>query len=1339
MGVSESDPKGSRSNPEGEALPTTVDTTLVSRAGRDDAAPPRTFDREELPPLTLESAGPRAHEDEQRQVGRFEIEQLLGRGGQGKVWLAHDPVLGRRVAIKQLPKGTELTEARLSAAIEHPNVCRVYDFLSTDEHDFIVMEYVGGETLFKARRRGLKLDEALRILLQVARGLAAAHERGVVHRDLKSDNVMLTPFGVAKITDFGISSRDSEPSPSGRGLTGTPHSMSPEQSLGQATDARSDLFSFGVLCHELVAGESPFLGKDLQDTLHRVRVMTPPALHELVPHVPLSLSQLVQRLLAKSPKDRETSAEAVAQALQAIIDQSQRTGMGPGSGRGERRQVVLMACELTLAPGADDPELMLQFRQEYRRQLERAADEQGGSVQAAVGQQYVLCFGYPTPHEDSGLRAARAALRVKAWADAIGAAAAIAVRVAIHAGTAVILEHEGARELELGSLLRTVQGLRDSSPESQVIVSSAAVDVLQSGVELGEPSSVSLAGVSLGYRTLLRLSSAHRSRHALPLIGRQEEKSLLLSVCRKATQGAGKLVLLQGEPGIGKSRLLDAVREELGDKLRWTSVRATPDTSHTPLSPIGDLLTELLGLKGSLADERLARAQSQLHAFGLAPADVLPYMDTLLRVPLSERELPPAWESPEKRREATLTKVLQLLQRYSEKVPQVIVLEDAHWADASTLELLERLAARLNNFRMALLVSARTEFSRPGLAGPHVTVLQLGALTREESAELVSRASGREQLEPALLEGILSRADGVPLFLEHVVRALRLGPGEGVKSDAPIPTSLRDLFAAQLHRVGADRAPLEVAATIGREFELPLLCRAARLSSEQGAQLLQRLATQGLVEPAPTLEDQETWQFRHALIRDAAYEAMLKPRRQLLHAEVLEALSTSSPRTGTERPELLARHAEGAGALERALELWRRAAARWAGRHALQEADQGYGECLRLLHTLPQSEERDARELEILSARGAIQQALYGYAAPPVAATYERADELCHSLESVPFPVIRGVWNVHVVKGDKPATLKYADRIGSLLAAERLTRLDRNMAHNCLGTFYWFSGEFQRCLHHYEAAGYQLQDHAAMVAKYGGCGGAYAAILGPYARAALGSVDRARAEAAEITAAMATQGDPFSHAMAELYELMLDRELGELERAYTAADALLARCLEHRFAQLLPLAAIAVAARKVHQEQDLEALKSIRDNLTALGAVGARTPAAYWLAWLAEALLAVGAATDAWGALEHALAASATGLDHFYDPELYRLKATVAARLGQPSANVLALLEQSLLLAQEREHALFELKTACDLSPLLTERGERERARQVLTDALGKVEPTGAALLTRARALRDAL
>jgi serine/threonine protein kinase len=379
-----------------------------------DADPTRvTFDRvstgvEAVGTNTLESPGqaPRAQESgepaDKRQVGRFEIEQLLGRGGQGKVWLAQDPLLGRRVAIKQLPKGTELSEARLAAAIEHPNVCRVYDFLSTDEHDFIVMEYVGGETLFKARSRGFQLAEALRILWQVARGLAAAHERGVVHRDLKSDNVMLTPFGVVKITDFGISKRESEPHSSEQSLTGTPHSMSPEQSLGQATDARSDLFSFGVLCYELVSGESPFLGRDLHDTLHRVRALTPPPLHELEPHVPRSLSALVQRLLAKSPDDREATAEKVAQLLEAVIDQSDRTSAAPSTARGERRQVVLVACELALAPGYDDPELLLQFRQEYRRTVERSVDELGGSVHVAVGQQYVLCFGYPQPHEDSG-------------------------------------------------------------------------------------------------------------------------------------------------------------------------------------------------------------------------------------------------------------------------------------------------------------------------------------------------------------------------------------------------------------------------------------------------------------------------------------------------------------------------------------------------------------------------------------------------------------------------------------------------------------------------------------------------------------------------------------------------------------------------------------------------------------------------------------------------------------------------------------------------------------------------------------------------------------------------
>jgi serine/threonine protein kinase len=1334
-----SDPRDTISSTKGDeaGAATTVDSTLVS-SSRDSAEVGGTG------PITLESPGQgspssASEPEEKRQVGRFQIEQLLGRGGQGKVWLAHDPLLGRRVAIKQLPKGTELTEARLAAAIEHPNVCRVYDFMSTDEHDFIVMEYVSGETLFKARRRGLKLEEALRVLWQVARGLAAAHERGVVHRDLKSDNVLLTPFGVAKITDFGISSRDSEPTASERGITGTPHIMSPEQSLGQNTDARSDLFSFGVLCHELIVGQSPFLGRDLQDTLHRVRALSAPALHELEPHAPVSLSQLVQRLLAKSPLDREASAEKVARSLEAIIDQSQRTGVAPSTGRGERRQVVLLACELTLAPGTDDPELLLQFRQDYRRTVERAADELGGSVHVAVGQQYVLCFGYPLPHEDSARRAARAAVRIKGWADAVGSAAKITVRAALHAGTAVILEVGPDSELELGNLLRTVQGLRELSSEATIAVSDAAAEVLQGSVELGEPSAVPLAGALQSYRPLLRVGPARRARHVLPLIGRQEELSLVVRACQRAAQGAGKVVLLQGEPGIGKSRLLQAVREELGTSLRWAAVRATPDTSHTPFAPIADLLSDLLGMKGALGEERLSRAQGQLQSYGFAPAEVLPYFDSLLRLRSTEHDLPPAWESPERRREGTLLKVVSLLQRYAEKSPLVVVLEDAHWADASTLELLERLTPRLNNQRLALLISARTEFSRPALSGPHLTVLQLGALSSDESRQLVTQASGGSGLAPALVASIVKRADGVPLFLEHVARTLRVAPGEDAPASGQIPSSLRDLFAAQLHRAGADRAPLEVAAVIGREFELPLWCRAAHLTAQQGTQLLGRLTSQGLVEVAASVGEQETWQFRHGLIRDAAYESMLKPRRQALHAEVLEALSSSSPRSETERPELLARHAEGAGALERAEQLWLRAAGRWAARHALREADQAYAECLRLLLSLPRSEERDARELEVLSARGAVQQALYGYAAEPVVTTYARADQLCQSLETVPFAVIRGVWNVVVIKGDKPATLKYADRIESLLAAERLTRLDRSMAHNCLGTFHWFTGEFQRCLHHYEAAAYQSQDHAVMVAKYGGCGGAYSAILSPYARAVLGSPERARKESAQVAALMAAQGDPFSHAMAQLYDLMVDRELGDLERAFHAADALLARCLEHGFAQLLPLAAIAVAAAKVHRDKDLAALKSIGDNLTALGAVGARTPAAYWLAWLAEALLSVGAAADALGAVEHGLGASATGLDHLYDAELHRLKGCALHALGKADDESSAAFEQSLSIAREREHALFELKTSCDFGELLVKRNYRERARELVQQALLKVEASSAPVVTRAQKLRDSL
>ncbi len=1332
MVVPKEEQQGTPTITEDGRVPTTLDATLVTGEGLGTRAAPA--------PRTLESSGqaPRASDlgslGEERRVGRFEIEHLLGRGGQGKVWLARDPALGRHVAIKQLPKGTELAEARMAAAIEHPNVCRVYDFLCTDEHDFIVMEYVSGETLLKAVRRGLEQQEALRVLWQVALGLAAAHARGVVHRDLKADNVLLTPFGVAKITDFGISRRENEPSSSDGLLTGTPHSMSPEQSMGQPTDARSDLFSFGVLCHELLVGTSPFLGRDMHDTLHRVRVLTPPALHELDPSVPRSLSLLIQRLLAKSPTERETSAEKIAHALESIIDQSDRTSAMPSTGRGERRQVVLVACELTLAPGTDDPELLLQFRREYRRTVERTVDELGGSVHVAVGQQYVLCFGYPEPHEDSVQRAALAGLRVRDWGEAVGVTARLSLRVALHAGTAVVLGHGADMELELGNLLRTVQALRDLSPESAVVASDAACDLLQGAAELGEQAELSLAGSSQAYRPLLRLPPVRRERHALPLIGREEERSLLVRACKRGRDGNGKIVLVQGEPGIGKSRLLQAVREELEKSVRWAVVRATPDTSHSPLAPIADLFNELLGMSGAPGEERLSRAEGQLRSFGITPDEALPYFDSLLRLPPSERMMPPAWESPERRREVTLSKIIQLLQSYAEQTPLVLVLEDAHWADASTLELMERLAPRLGNMRLTLLVSARTQFSRPGLSGPNVTVLQLGALSREESQELVSRASGATGLPASLLASIVQRGDGVPLFLEHVARALGSG---GAPSGSHIPSSLRDLFATQLHRAGADRAPLEVAAVLGRDFELSLLCRAARLTPPQGSQLLARLSGQGLVELVGGAGDQELWQFRHALIRDAAYESMLKPRRQMLHAEVLDALSGASPRNETERPELLARHAEGAGALERALELWLRAAGRCATRYALRESDQAYAESLRVLQLLAPGEERDARELEILAARGAIQQALYGYAAEPVATTYARADELCQSLDAVPFPVIRGVWNVLVIKGDKPATQRYAERIGALLESEALSRLDRSMAHNCLGTFAWFTGEFRLCLRHYDAAAYRTADHSAMVAVYGGCGGAYSRILASSARAALGELDAARRDSAGTLASMSKLGDPFSHAMAMLYDLMLDRELGEVERAFATADAFLALCARHNFAQLLPMASIVVAAGKVLRQQDLAALKSIGDDLALLGAVGARTPAAYWLAWLAEALLAVGAAKDALGVVAQGLSMSQTGLDHLYDVELHRLAALSHLQLGQHT-EAMAAFERALALAEQREHALFELKVAADLADFALNHGGGARAKAALDGALGRVDGD-APLVRRARDLRAAL
>ena len=698
-------------------------------------------------------------------------------------------------------------------------------------------------------------------------------------------------------------------------------------------------------------------------------------------------------------------------AIAALGVEAPASSNAPVRADAERRQLTVMFCDLvgsTELSARFDPEDLREVIAAYHRVVADVVRSFDGFVAKYMGDGVLIYLGYPRAHEDDAERAVRAGLDV---VEAVGRldvrSTKLQARVGIATGLVVVgdLIGEGSAQEQsvVGETPNLAARLQALAEPDAVVIAAGTRRLVGDLFEYRDLGAIEVRGITAPVPTwqVLRPSvvasrfEALRGSALTSLIGRDEEIDLLLRRWVRAKAGDGQVVLISGEPGIGKSRLTAALAERLHAepylRLRYF---CSPYHQDSALFPFIDQL----GWAAEFARDDIPAAKLEkleaLLARAVPPAEDVAFLADLLSLPSSERHPLPSL-SPQRKKERVLEALVRQLDGLARRQPVVMVFEDAHWIDPTSRELLDLAVERVRSLPVLLIVTFRPEFQPPWTGQPQVTMLALNRLDRRDRTALVEQIAGGGALPGEVVAQIVERTDGVPLFVEELTKNVV----ESGVTPLGIPTSLHDSLMARLDRLGSVRQVAQIGAAIGREFSYELLRAVTRFPEDELQAALGRLVASELVFQRGAPPD-AIYSFKHALVQDVAHGSLLRGARQQLHAQIAEALETHSPEMMESQPELLAQHYAEAGLVEKSVTCWGKAGRRSAARSAMAEAAVQFHKALDQLALAPDTPERRRQELEFWSALGAVLMAAKGFAAPEMGDAYARARELWEQLSS---------------------------------------------------------------------------------------------------------------------------------------------------------------------------------------------------------------------------------------------------------------------------------------------------------------------------------------------------
>jgi class 3 adenylate cyclase/predicted ATPase len=1017
----------------------------------------------------------------------------------------------------------------------------------------------------------------------------------------------------------------------------------------------------------------------------------------------------------------------------------------------ERRQITVLFSDLvgsTALSTRMDPEDLRNLISAYQKCVTETVRRFGGFVAKYMGDGVLVYFGYPQAHEDDAERAVRSGLELVAEIAKLKTQTPLQTRVGIATGLVVVGDLVGSGEAqergivgETPNLAARLQGLAEPD---MVVIADATRRLLGNLFELRDLGHQELKGIAGAVQVWAavrpgsaesRFDAFHRD-DLTSFVGREEESQLMLRRWARAKCGEGQVVLISGEAGIGKSRLSAMLLQQIGEEPH-TRLRCfcSPQRTDSALYPFIGHLERAARLAHDDSVPAKLDKFSTLLARSATSADDSALLAELLSLP-NDGRYPALALDPQERRKRTLEAFVAQVEALSRSEPVLMIFEDAHWTDPTSLELVGRILERIIGLRVLLIITFRPDFQPPWIGLPHVTAVTINRLGRRDINAIIDRIVGNKFLPPSIREDMIDRSDGIPLFIEEMTKAVLEAESEedAQKLTAAIPSARLEIPAtlhaslmARLDRLGPAKELAQIGAAIGREFShrlIEILAGKSQVELETG---LYRLIDAGLLFRRGVPPD-ANYTFKHALVQDAAYSTLLREHRRGLHAKIAQALETQFADTAERQPELLARHYTDAGRIEKAAVFWGKAGQRSLEQSALAEAVEQLSRALSQIAILPATPtlRRERIKLQLAVANALMH--VRGYAAPETRASLDQASSLIKQAEElgeplddplVLFSVLYGLWvaSYNAFDGDR-----VRERAAQCLAAAEKegTTIPLMVGHRLMGISLFHIGDLTEGRAHLDRAKrlFDPAKHRPLATRFGqdiGVGISYQRSLPQwmlgYPDAALSDCDEAVSNAREIRRAATLMPTLLYTSMVQILcrnDAVANEQVNEL--VVMASDK--GGALWKAFGVLLKGALLTLTGRSS------EAGETLTSGIGALRSAGSTLWMPLWLSYLAKSCADQGQIDDAWRHMDEALKTIETSKERLFAAEVNRTAGDIALLGPEPDiSGAETHFAQALAIARGQQARSWELRAATSLARLWLDGGERKKARELLLPA----------------------
>jgi class 3 adenylate cyclase/tetratricopeptide (TPR) repeat protein len=1025
-------------------------------------------------------------------------------------------------------------------------------------------------------------------------------------------------------------------------------------------------------------------------------------------------------------------------------------GAQPFPASAERRHLTVMICDLvgsTALSDRLDPEDMGAVIDAYHAACARSVLAYDGFLAEFRGDGILAYFGYPRAHEDDAERTVRAALDITAAVSRLETRAqeALAVRIGIASGLVVVGDFGGEGALRehpvIGGTPNLAARLQALADPSTIVVAASTRRLLGDLFRLRDLGWHKLKGIAEPVAAwavegpLVSESRFEAVRQAglTGLIGREKELDFLLERQRRAWKGEGQIVLISGEPGIGKSRLVAALGDRIaGEPYTRLSYQCSPYDTNSALRPFISQLERSAGFKtDDTPEQRLDKLEALLAASGAPRAQAAaPLLAALLSIPPGDR-YPPLSLSPVQLRRRTLSALLDQFESLARKQPILLLCEDMHWADATSLEMLDLTVERMRQLPVLALFTFRPEYEPPWTGLPNVGILALNRLDSDKVESMVAQVTRGRTLPVEVIKQIVAKTDGNPLFVEELTKAVLEGgilveDTEGYRLDGPlqplaIPATLQDSLMSRLDRLAPVKEVAQIGAAIGRDFSYSLLRALVDRDEPALNYALAQLEHAELVFRRGELPD-AVYTFKHALVRDAAYESLLKSRRQQLHGQIARALEERFADVVTSQPEILAHHFTEAGLIDAAIDYWLKAGNLALSRSANAEAAKHLRQGIALMQSKAPLAEPSHQELDFYLALGPATAATEGYASPETLRAFSHARDLLGDGGTLTeqMTVLWGVYLAHAMRGEYVAARDLAQRCLTLAAQHKHPGM-LALANRFMGQTLWSMGNFVDACVHLKRALELCAANEEVIASYRRFGADdQVTSLASLSRTLwiLGYPEQAATASKQALARAREMGLAFTTVFALDGEALLGALGADPRSALARTDEAVAHSIEHGFADFEVRARFFQGALLARSGDPQRGIELMRNAIAAADSNAARHRRTLYLGHMAAAHADLGQPEAGLNLLDEAIQMAETADERFFEAELHRLRGHILLALGREGEAEAELLG-ALTIARQQQARWWELRAATSLAKHWHDEGKHMQAYSLLQPAYG--------------------